>query len=188
MTVAQLVTAQDVVDAVLATYRAYLPNVLPKIGDGSLLMPVSYARPSTGAARLDAAATPVLSVSVIGSEGMFEREGGLMAVHWSLDVMALVRSTDGTYEATMRDGALYAAALSTVLAERGDLQGFARDTYDVAESYDDADPTAGRTLAEVHVTAVVEVVDARRRRINFTLPGPQPVDSTATTTTVTVHK
>ena len=184
----QLVTAQDVVDAVLATIRTYLPNVLPKVGDGTLLMPVSYARPSTGAARLDAAACPVVSVSVIGSEGVTEREQGYLSMRWSLDVMALVRSADGTYESTMRDGALYAAALFTVLTERGDLGGIARDTYELAESYDDADPTAGRTLAEVHVTGVVHVTDARRRQIKFTLPGVVPATPIATTTTVTVHK
>lgn len=185
---AGLVTGQDVIDATLSTIRTWLPNVLPKIGDGTLPVPLSYARPSVGAARLDAAQLPVVSVSVVGTEDVTERESGFLTVAWSLDVMALVRSADGSYEGTMRDGALYAAALFTVLTERGDLGGFARDTYDLAESYDDADPTAGRTLAEVHVTGVVEVVDARRRQVRFTLPGVQPVDALATTTTVTVHK
>lgn len=187
MVLSALVTGQDVVDSALATLTAYLPNVLGKLTP-VLPVPASVVRPSPATARLDAAAMPLLSVSVIGTEGSEAREGGFRRVSWSLDVLLAHRAEQGTFETNLRDGYLYAAAISTVLLERPQLGGLAYDVHSLAESYDDADPSAGRSFSEVHVTGIVEVVDARRRQVKYTLPGPVPVDSVVVTGTATVHR
>lgn len=185
--VAGLVTAHDVVEAALATMQAHLPAALTAVSPAgvTLAMPAAYARPTVAAARLDAAQLPVVIVSPTNTQPAGTNDGdGTIALAFSIDVAFLIRSASGTYEDTMRDAALYAAAIYTVLNERGTLGGFARGTYGLDESYDEADPTAGRTLAEGHVTCDVVVDDARRRQIQFTDPTYESV--TASTTEVTV--
>lgn len=191
MSVAGLVTGHDVTLALVGALTTYLPRALVAVQPTGVVLraPVTFARPTMSAARLDAAALPAVVVSVTGTEPVEDgSDGQWLALAWSIDVGFLIRSDAGTYEDTMRDAALYGAAISTVLLERGTLGGFARGTFDLAESYDEADPTAGRTLAEGHVTALVVVDNARRRGVRFTLPTPGPADGVVTTTTVTVQR
>lgn len=187
---AGLVTGWDVTLAVQVTLQQYLPVVLahPDVNHGAALRaPVAYTYPSAGAARLNAAQTPMLWVSPTGTGGLADVGGGSRAITWEMDVGYIIRSDTGTYEDTLRDATLYAAAIRTVLVERPTLGGVARALWGIDEEYDAADVTAGRTLAEGHVTFSVQADDAARRQLRFTVPGLAPVDSIATTKDVTVH-
>lgn len=182
-----LVTAHDVTQAVLEALGSYLPVALLRVSPAGVTLkaPAAYSRPTVAAARLDASNLPavVVSPTETGPTAVNDADGTI-ALAFSIDIAFLIRSESGTYEDTMRDAALYAAAIYTVMNERGDLDGFARGTYGLDESYDEADPTAGRTLAEGHVTCEVVVDDARRRQIRFT--DPASTDGIASTTEVTV--
>lgn len=185
--IAGLVTADDVVDAVRDTLQQYLPKVLP-LFDPPLSEPVAYTAPTMEAIRRDVAALPAVIVTSPGLVDSMTRDyEGVYSAAWEIAVGFLVRSEDGTYDATARDTRRYAAAIRTVLMERGDLGGLARQTYDITELYAEADPSAARTLGEGAVGAVVDVYDIGRAGRMFTGdPADQPV--TATTTDVTVDR
>lgn len=190
---AGLVTAHDLTLAIVDTLRTYLPAALANVAPPGLTLPTprTYARPSIAAARLEVADLPAVVVSPTGLSPAPGDVGPNVTLAWTIDIGCLVRSTTGTYEDTMRDTQLYVTALYLVLHERGDLGGFAREAHSLTESYDEADASAGRTLGEGHVTAVVVVDDARRYGSAYTVATFDPALADgipATTTTVTIDR
>ncbi len=185
VTAAHVVTGDDVRAAVQDTITTYLPPVLASMG--GLEMPKSHQAPTVEAARLDAAALPILVVSVPGfADPPTRDEYGVFSGRFNVLIDFLVRSREGSYEATARDVRRYAAAVRTVLVERPTLGGWATGTEVVDESYDDADPRAARTLAQGEVACVVAVYDINRAGTAYTDP-TTPATVTATETSVTVH-
>lgn len=175
-----LVTAQDVLAAARTTLQAHLPTVLAAVSDPPLPMPKTHMAPSMDALRRDAVELPVMVVTSDGT-GTFRRDQqGVYSAEWALDVGFLIRSAEGTFEATDRDVHLYAAAIRTVWIEQPTLGGFAKDLRDIEETYAQAAPVAARTLGEGLVSCTVEVFDVARRGTRFTDPQPVPVAQTTT--------
>jgi hypothetical protein len=183
VTAARIVSGDDVRNAVQAVLTAHLPLVLVTVG--GLEMPKSHEAPTVEAAKLDAAALPILVVSVPGfADPPTRDEQGIYTGRFDCLVDFLVRSANGTYEQTAADVRKYAAAVRTVLIERPTLDGYALDVEVVDESYDDADPKVARTLAQGEVTCVVTVYDINRIGTTFT---SGDATSVATSTTITVE-
>ena len=181
----RIVTGDDVRVAVEAVLTAWLPNVLAVLG--GLETPKSHKAPTIDAARLDAAALPILVVAVAGLVSPPTRDQyGVYTGRFDTLVNFLLRSASGTYEDTARDVRRYAAAVRTVFIEHNDLDGYAVEVEVTAEKYDDADPKVARTLAEGQVTCVVTVADINRLGATFTDP-TSAAHAVATETTVTVH-
>lgn len=191
MTAPRIITGDDVRDAVQATLTTHLPPVLEALGPlrgdlGPLPMPRSHEAPTVDAARLDAAQLPILVVAVPGFAGPPERDHeGVYTAPFDCLIDFLIRSEEGTYEATARDVRIYAAAIRTVLIEQSSLDGFAWAVQLVDESYDDGEARAARTLAQGEVTCVVTVTDINRIGTTFTDPTASPsVEATETHVTV----
>lgn len=185
--IAGLVTADDVIDAVRDTLQTYLPQVLA-LFDPPLPPPAAYTAPSMEAVRRDVALLPAVVVTSPGLVDEIRRDHeGVYSGTWEVVVGFLVRSAEGDYDSTARDTRRYAAAIRTVLMERADLGGVARDTYGFTEAYAEADPSAARTLGEGAIGCSVDVYDIARIGQTFT-GSPAETPTTATTTTVTVDR
>lgn len=179
----RIVTGDDVQNAVQATLAEWLPPVLDLY---ELKAPSTHEAPTVDAARLDAAAFPVLLVDVAGLVDAPQRDqDGVYTGRFDCLIDFLLRGDQGTYEETARQAMQYAAAIRTVLIERPTLDGFAQDVTVGEETYTGADPSAARTLAQGEVACVVTVFDINRIGTTFTEPGnPAPI---ASTTEVTVQ-
>lgn len=177
MTIAGLVTGEDVCDAAQAVLDARLPDVLAALAtaDVPLPMPTSYELPAPDAMRnFDGLA---LIVSSPGAGEPVVSADGSVSLVWTVVVTILARGDN--YAQTSALVKRYTAAVWHVLEHQQDLNGLATEVRPQREAYDEVDAAKARTLGAGFVEALVLVDNARRRTGGVAAPeGPEVPVST----------
>lgn len=172
-----LVTANDVEQAVLDTIRKwerdYLRAVALHAGQQSGSLPAHKAHVTY--IDLDKYPEDQLPACVVQAPAILEvpgRRAKSYTTRWAVGVGSIVRGK--TPAQTLRLAQLYAAAMRTLLIQKGSLGGFAQGTTWIDESYDDALTVADqRTVAAGVIALAVDVYGVVDPSAGPTNPTPE---------------